>query len=164
MHNINYLFSTIITYTHVGIPVVIVSVTGATDDDNDGTYDVMVGGGFSITCTLDCPTNATVTWRQNDAIINSSETMTMPDGFMIMYTRNDNEEIVESVLMKDMAEPSDSAMYQCGTTVQTIQSNDTANIFVYSKCSCTCKILYVLYIIQSCLHILSCLLSIAGLY
>ena len=164
MHNIRCLFSTIIIYTHVGIPVVMVSVTGATDDDNDGTNDVMAGSSFSITCTLNCSTTATVTWRQNDAIISSSETMTMLDGFMIMYTRNDNGEIVESVLMKDEAEPSDSAMYQCGTTVQTIQSNDKADIFVYSKCSCACKILYVLYIIQSCLQILSCLLSIAGLY
>ena len=127
------------TFTHVGIPVVIVNVIGSTSDDIDGTYNVMVGSVFTITCTLNCPTTANVTWRQNNTVISSSEAMIIPDGFSVTYALNDNLEIVGSVLMKDVAEPSDSATYQCGTTVQTIRSNDTADIFVYSKCSCTCK-------------------------
>ena len=99
----------------------------------------MQGNSFTITCMLSCPTTANVTWNQGNDVISISETMTAPDGFSIMYTRNDNMEIVGSVLMKDMAGPSDSGTYQCSVAVQTVQSNDTADIFVYSKCSCTSK-------------------------
>ena len=70
---------------HVGIPVVMVTVTGATDDDNDGVYDVMMGENFTITCALSCPT-ANVTWRQNDTIIGVSDTLfMMSDDFVITY-------------------------------------------------------------------------------
>ena len=125
---------------HIGIPVVMVSVTGATDDIFNGRYDVMLGDNFTITCTLDCPTNATVTWSQNEnVVISSSETMMMPEGFLIEYQNNNDGEIVGSTLTRNMAALNNSATYQCGTTIQTIQSNAMADIFVYSKCSCTCK-------------------------
>ena len=117
-------------YMHVGIPVVMVNVTGATDNNNDGRYDVMLGDSFTITCMLDCPTNATVTWSQNDSVISSSEMMMMPEGFLIEYH---NGEIVGSTLTRNMAALNDSATYQCGTTVQTAQPNDMATIAVYSK-------------------------------
>ena len=117
---------------HVGIPVVTVDVTGATDNNND-IYDVMLGDNFTITCTLDCPTNATVTWSQNDTVISSSEMMMMPGGFLIGYQNNDNGETVGSTLTRNMAALNDSATYQCGTTVQTAQPNDMATIAVYSK-------------------------------
>ena len=118
---------------HVGIPVVMLNVTGATADDDDGVYDVMLGDSFTITCTLSCPVTASVTWRQNDIIISSSDTMMMPGGFVIDYQMNDNLEIVGSTLTRNMAELSDSATYQCGTAVQTIQSNDMATIAVHGK-------------------------------
>ena len=124
---------------HVGIPVVMVSVTGGTGDNDDDIYDVMLGDDFTIICTLDCPTNATVTWSQNDTVISSSEMMMMPEGFLIEYQNNDNGEIMGSTLTRTMAALNDSATYQCSTTVQTTQSDATADIFVYSKCSCTCK-------------------------
>ena len=118
---------------HIGIPVVTVDVTGATDINNDGRYDVMLGDNFTITCTLDCPTNATVTWSQNDIVISSSEMMMMPGGFLIEYQNNSDGEIVGSTLTRTMAALNDSAIYQCGTTVQTAQPNDMATIAVYSK-------------------------------
>ena len=124
---------------HIGIPVVMVNVTGGTDNINDGRYDVMLGDSFTIACMLDCPTNATVTWSQNDSVISSSEMMMMPEGFLIEYQNNDNGEIVGSTLIRNMAALNDSATYQCSTTVQTTQSNATTDIFVYSKCSCTHK-------------------------
>ena len=117
---------------HIGIPVVMVSVIGSTDDNND-IYDVMLGDNFTITCTLDCPTNATVTWSQNDIVISSSEMMMMPGGCLIEYQNNDNGEIIGSTLTRTMATLNDSATYQCGTTVQTAQPNDMATIAVYSK-------------------------------
>ena len=117
----------------VGIPVIIVTVTGATDDDNDGMYDVMMGESFTITCVLSCPVTANVIWRRDDVIISSSDTIMMPDGFVITYQFNDNGEIVGSMLTRNMDELSDSATYQCSTVVQTIQSNDTATIAVHSK-------------------------------
>ena len=112
---------------HVGIPVVTVTVTGATDDDNDRVYDVMTGKGFTITCALTCPVTANVTWRRDDIIISSSDTMMMPDGLVIDY------QMMETTLTRNMAELSDSATYQCGTTVQAIRSNDMATIAVHSK-------------------------------
>ena len=125
---------------HIGIPVVMVSVTGATDDIYDGRYDVMLGDSFTIACMLDCPTNASVTWSQNEnVIISSSETMMMPEGFLTEYQNNGDGEIVGSTLTRNMAALNNSATYQCGTTIQNIQSNAMADIFVYSKCSCTCK-------------------------
>ena len=116
---------------HIGIPVVMVSVTGGTGDNDDDIYDVILGDNFTITCTLDCPTNAIVTWSQNDIVISSSEMMMMPKGFLIEY--HDNGEIVGSTLTKNMAALNDTATYQCGTTVQTAQPNDTATIAVHSK-------------------------------
>ena len=141
-----------------------VNVTGATSDDIDGTYNVMVGSVFTITCTLNCPTTTNVTWRQNDTVISSLEAMMTPDGFSVTYALNDNLEIMGSVLMKDVAEPSDSATYQCGTTVQTIQSNNVADIFVYSKCLCTCEIVHHSYHPKLSSNPLFCHLSIAMLY
>ena len=124
------------TFCALGVPNITVVVTGATDDNGDGRYNVMQGNNFIITCMLSCPTTAAVIWRQGDDVISSSDTMMILDDFSITYIPNDNGEIVESVLMKDMAGPSDSGTYQCSVAVQTIQSNDTADIFVYSKCSC----------------------------
>ena len=116
---------------YVGVPVVMVTVTGATDDDNDGTFDVMEGASFTITCTLSCPT-AALTWRQDDGVISTGpDTMVAIDGFSVVYPTNSDGDIIESVLTRNMAELTDTAMYQCGTTVQTIQSNDTVGIFVY---------------------------------
>ena len=134
-----FLCDNIMMYSmSLGIPNFMVEVTGATDN-GDGVYDVMLGVNFTITCNLSCPTNATVTWSQNDAVISSSEMMMMPSSLSVTYIRNNNGEIVESVLVRNMAELSDSGTYHCGTTVQTIQSNATADIFVYSKCLCTYK-------------------------
>ena len=116
----------------VGVPDIMVVVTGATDANTDGTYDVMSGASFSITCMLTCPT-AMLTWRQNDDVIsNSSSAMVTIDGFSVEYMTN-NGEITGSVLTRNMAQLNDTAMYQCATTVQTIQSNDMAGIFVYGK-------------------------------
>ena len=132
-----FLCDNIMMYSmSLGVPNFMVEVTGATDN-GDGVYDVMLGDNFAITCMLSCPTNATVTWSQNDNVISSSEMMMIPGSLSVTYTRNNNGEIVESVLMRNMAELSDSGTYHCGTTVQTIQSNAMADIFVYSKCSCT---------------------------
>ena len=110
----------------VGVPVVMVMVVGAADINGDGAYDVRSGTSFSITCTLSCPT-ATVIWTQNGTVIGNS------NGFSIANTTDGNGDITQSVLTRDMAGVGDTAAYQCGTTVQTIQSNDTADVFVYGK-------------------------------
>ena len=107
----------------VGVPVVMVMVDGAS---SGGVYNVRSGTSFSITCMLSCPT-ATVTWTQNGTVIDTS------NGFSIANTTDGNGDITQSVLTRDMAGVGDTATYQCGTTVQTIQSNDTADIFVYGK-------------------------------
>lgn len=118
-------------FNMAGVPIVTVTITGA----NGNTYNVMSGGTFTITCMLSCPTNANVTWRQNDMIISSSlpTPMTASD-FTVDYQTNGDGEVFQSVLTRNMAQPSDTAVYQCGVTVQNIQSNDSANIFVYGKC------------------------------
>ena len=114
----------------VGVPTITLTVTGAADHSaEDDVYNVMSGSSFSITCTLSCPTTTgIVTWQQNDMIISTSTDTPTSE---VHYMRNANGEITSSVLTKNMAEPSDSAMYQCATMVQTTQSNDTADIFVY---------------------------------
>ena len=119
-------FSALLWVPYIGVPDIIVMVDGATDDNTDGAYDVRSGASFSITCTLSCPT-ATVTWTQNGTVIDTS------NGFSIANTTDGNGDITQSVLTRDMAGVGDTATYQCGTTVQTIQSNDTADIFVYGK-------------------------------
>ena len=117
----------------VGVPDIMVVVSGGTDVNTDGTYDVMSGASFNITCMLTCPT-AMLTWRQNDDVIsNGSSAMVTIDGFSVEYMTNNDGEITGSVLTRNMAQLNDTAMYQCNTTVQTIQSNDTADIFVYGK-------------------------------
>ena len=119
--------------TYIGIPYVIVTVTGGTDVDVDGTYDVMSGSSFNITCMLTCPT-ATLKWIQNDSVIStSSSTIVTIDDFSVQYVTNSNGEITGSVLIRNMSQLNDTATYQCATTVQTIQSNDTVGIFVYGK-------------------------------
>ena len=106
---------------------------GATDVNIDGTYDVMAGASFSITCMLTCPT-AMLTWRQDDDVISTGPSpMVTSDDFLVQYMNNSNGEVIGSVLTRNMAQLNDNAMYQCGTTVETIQSNDTAGIFVYGK-------------------------------
>ena len=110
----------------VGVPVVMVMVVGITDVNGDGVHDVRSGTSFSITCMLSCPT-ANITWTQNGTVIDAS------NGFLIVNTTDDNGDITESVLTRNMAGVGDTGRYQCGTTVQTIQSNDTADVFVYSK-------------------------------
>ena len=117
----------------VGVPAITLTVTGATDHSDEGdVYNVMSGSSFSITCMLSCPTTTgVVMWRQNDMIISTSTGTSTSEDFSVEYMRNDNEEITSSVLTRTVAEPSDSAMYQCATMVQTTQSNDTADIFVY---------------------------------
>lgn len=119
-----------------GVPNIIVTVTGGIDSDNDGMYDVMMGNNFNITCMLSCPT-ATVTWRQNntDISVSPSQTVTIK-GFSVEYTTNVDGEISGSVLTRNMAELSDSAMYECATTVQSISLNDMIAINVYGKYFC----------------------------
>lgn len=118
---------------YVGIPVVMVTVDGATNDDN-GIYNVMIGAGFNVTCMLNCPITTTLTWRQNGTIISNSSLATVTlDGFSVKYRTNSGY-ITGSVLTRSMAQLTDTAMYQCGTTVQNVQSNDSVGIFVYGKC------------------------------
>ena len=117
----------------VGVPDIMAIVGGGTDVDVDGTYDVMSGSSFNITCILSCPT-ATLMWIQNDSVITTSpSTMITIDDFSVQYVTNSDGEITGSVLIRNMSQLNDTATYQCATTVQTIQSNDTAGIFVYSK-------------------------------
>ena len=117
---------------HIGIPDVTVTVTGGTDVDVDGTYDVMSGSSFNITCILSCPT-ATLMWMQNDVVISTGpSTMVTIDDFSVEYMIN-GDEITGSVLIRNMSQLNDTATYQCATSVQTIQSNATAGIFVYGK-------------------------------
>ena len=118
---------------YVGIPDVMVMVDGGTDVDVDGIYDVMSGSSFNITCILSCPT-ATLMWIQNDIVISTGpSTMVTIDDFSVQYMSNSDGEITGSVLIRNMSRLNDTATYQCATTVQTIQSNDTAGIFVYGK-------------------------------
>ena len=115
----------------VGVPDIDVIVTGATNVN--GTYDVMSGATFNITCMLTCPI-ATLIWRRNDDVISTgSSAMVTIDGFSVEYMTNNDGEITRSVLTRNMAQLNDTAMYQCATTVQTIQSNDTAGVIVYGK-------------------------------
>ena len=117
----------------VGVPDIMVIVTGGTDVDVDGTYDIMSGLSFNITCILSCPT-ATLMWIQNDSVITTSpSTIVTIDDFSVQYMINSDGEIIGSVLIRNMSQLNDTAMYQCATTVQTIQSNDTIGIFVYGK-------------------------------
>ena len=117
------------------MPVVMVTVDRATDVDGDGVNDVMIGDSFTINCTLNCPTAAMLTWRQNDTdISNSPSTSVTIDGFTVTYQTNSDGEITESVLTKDVAELSDSATYRCAATIQNAQSNN-AVIAVYGKWS-----------------------------
>lgn len=110
-----------------------VTVDGAIDDGSDGIYDVMIGANFIVNCMLNCPT-ATLMWSQDDVVIsNSPSTMVTLDGFTVDYQTNGDGEITGSMLTRTMAELSDYATYQCGTTVQTIQSNDMVTIAVYGK-------------------------------
>ena len=109
-----------------------VTVSGATDVDNDGRYDVMMGSNFTISCLLNCPT-ATITWMQNDIVISNSMSMMTSDGFSVEYSNDSNGDITSSMLTRTAAQVNDTATYRCGTTVQTIQSNDMADIFVYGK-------------------------------
>ena len=106
----------------IGVPNITVIVDGATDVNTDGSYDIRSGTSFNITCMLSCPT-ATITWTQNGSIIDAS------NGFTIV----NNGDITQSVLTRNMAGVGDTGRYQCSTTVQTIQSNDTADVFVYSE-------------------------------
>ena len=56
----------------VGVPdVITMTVNGATDDDNDGVFDVIMGRNFSITCVPNCPA-ASITWRKNGVVISNS--------------------------------------------------------------------------------------------
>ena len=119
-------FSALLWVSYIGVPDITVMVDGATDDNTDEAYDVRSGTSFNITCMLSCPT-ATVTWTQNGTVIGNS------NGFSIANTTDGNGDITQSVLTRDMAGVGDTATYQCGTTVQTIQSNGTADVFVYSK-------------------------------
>ena len=119
-------FSALLWVSYIGVPDITVMVDGATDVNTDGAYDVRSGTSFNITCMLSCPT-ATVTWTQNGTVISNS------NGFSIANTTDGNGDITQSVLTRDMAGVGDTATYQCGTTVQTIQSNGTADVFVYSK-------------------------------
>ena len=116
----------------IGVPNIMVTVNGATDDDNDSVYNVMMGSNFTITCILTCPT-ATITWIQNDTVISTSTIMVASGGFTVEYSSNRNGDITSSVLTRTAAQLNDTSTYQCDTTVQTIQSNDTAYIFVYGK-------------------------------
>ena len=136
-----YRLFDIIMFLHVvGAPAITVTVTGATDYSNedadhsaeDDVYNVMSGSTFSITCTLSCPTAGILMWKLNDTIISTSTSTDIPT-LQVDYMLNANGEITSSVLTRNMAESSDSAMYQCGTVVQTIQSNDTVDIFIYGK-------------------------------
>ena len=131
-YNIIYIYI-IYIYTRTGIPDVMVIVDGGTDVDVDGTYDVMSGSSFNITCMLTCPT-ATLMWIRNDSVITTSpSTIVTTDDFSVQYITNSDGEIIGSVLIRHMSQLNDTAMYQCATTVQTIQSNDTTSIFVYGK-------------------------------
>ena len=122
-----------IMFLMIGVPNVMVIVDGGTDVDVDGTYDIMSGSSFNITCMLNCPT-ATLMWTQNDVVISTGpSTMVMIDDFSVEYMTNGDGEITGSVLIRNMSQLNDTATYQCATTVQTIQSNDTAGIFVYGK-------------------------------
>ena len=139
----------------IGIPSIMVTVTGGTDDDNDGIYDVMMGDNFTISCMLSCPT-ATVTWAQRGTIISTGPSeMGDINGFSVMYTTNADEEITESVLTRNMAEIMDSGIYECAATVQNNRMNDIVAINVYGKYSCLlycllycllcCVVYYVVY-------------------
>ena len=117
---------------YIGIPDLSVGVGGeATDVDNDGRYDVMMGSNFTISCLLNCPT-ATITWMQNDIVISNSMSMMTSDGFSVEYSNDSNGDITSSMLTRTAAQVNDTATYRCGTTFQT---NDSVDIFVYGKCS-----------------------------
>ena len=110
-----------------------ISVSGATGDDTDGDHDVMSGTSFSITCDLSCPT-AILTWTQNDADISNSSSGTVTvDGFLVNYTTNDAGYVSQSVLTKAMADPIDTATYECTTTVQNMIASAETTVFVYGK-------------------------------
>ncbi|XP_065905337.1 hemicentin-1-like isoform X3 [Dysidea avara] len=112
------------------VPNVMISVSGATGDDTDGDHDVMSGTSFSLTCELSCPTTV-LTWTQNGAeISNSSYNTVTVDGFSVNYT-TDAGYFSQSVLTKDMAAPTDTATYQCTTTVQSMTASAEATVVVY---------------------------------
>ena len=63
------------------------------------------------------------------------------DGFSVEYLTDDNGLVTRSVLSSSMAELSDSATYQCISTVQGMETTDNITIFVYGKYSVTLLIL-----------------------
>ena len=116
----------------VGVDAITLTVNGGTDNDNDGVFDVMMGRNFSITCVLNYPATS-ITWRKNGVVISNS-TIKESGGFSVEYFSNSNGQFTSSVLTK-ASELNDTAVYQCSTTFQTIQSNGTVSIAVYGKCS-----------------------------
>jgi len=116
-----------------GLSVAMISVSGATGDDTDGDHDVMSGTSFNITCNFSCPT-AILTWTQNGTDISnsSSDTVTV-DGFSVNYTTSDAGYVSQSVLTKAIADPTDTATYECTTTVQNMTASAEITVFVYGK-------------------------------
>ena len=112
----------------VGIPNVTVVVNG-----NVSVSNIMLGSSFNITCQPSFRTML-ITWRRDDTIISNSSSMTVDiDGFSVEYLTDDNGLVTRSVLTSNMAMLSDSATYQCISTVQGIETTDNITIFVYGK-------------------------------
>ena len=93
----------------------------------------MLGSSFNITCRPSCPTDL-LTWKIDDAIIsNSSLTAMTVDGLSIEYFTGSSGLVSRSVLSRNMSVLNDSAMYQCISTVQGIETTANITIFIYGK-------------------------------
>ena len=57
------------------------------------------------------------------------------DRFSVVYSTDNNGLVTRSVLTNNMAVLSDSATYNCISTVEGIQTTDNITIFVYGKYS-----------------------------
>jgi len=53
------------------------------------------------------------------------------DRLSVEYTTNDGGMVTSSMLFFNMASLADTAVYQCGTTVQSIQVDNEISIFVF---------------------------------
>jgi len=124
---------TVITHVVLNVAEVTTSVSGTTGNDTDGHHVVMLGISFSITCDISCPT-AVLTWTQDGTdISNSSSGNVTVDGFSVNYTTNSDGYVSQSVLTKAMADPTDTATYQCSTSIQNMTASADEAIFVYGK-------------------------------